>query len=313
MLQAHQQHRANLHLGRFFGREKIVKDTAPRRRHMTRAMFAVRNLLDSHTFTLQSLLIVSSLDPDPNGSSFGTSSGNSATRTPLRDASRDRSFGKFRLHLAHEFPSRRYRYPAWASNPSDRTHTEPDTIQSPKNPARSPETVLRPPCCRPSRLPVSRTYYAISRMYMQYVAYAQVKTLPARIRQWRTISSWNSSNRTSPEKAHLKLVGNTMDNQLFADLVASMQQHNETIAGTRKPARVTKVDAQSIKVLRARAGLTQEKFAALIQVDLSTLRNWEQGRREPTGPAKALIRAITNDPKHVLKALEVGATVRKAG
>ena len=60
-------------------------------------------------------------------------------------------------------------------------------------------------------------------MYMQYVAYAQVKTLPARIRQWRTISSWNSSNRTSPEKAHLKLVGNTMDNQLFADLVASMQ------------------------------------------------------------------------------------------
>ena len=101
-----------------------------------------------------------------------------------------------------------------------------------------------------------------------------------------------------------------MDNQLFADLVASMQQHNETIAGTRKPARVTKVDAQSIKVLRARAGLTQEKFAALIQVDLSTLRNWEQGRREP---AKALIRAITNDPKHVLKALEVRATMRKAG
>lgn len=63
----------------------------------------------------------------------------------------------------------------------------------------------------------------------------------------------------------------------------------------------------------ARAGLTQEKFAALIQVDLSTLRNWEQGRREPTGPAKALIRVITNDPKDVLKALEVGATMRKAG
>ena len=104
-----------------------------------------------------------------------------------------------------------------------------------------------------------------------------------------------------------------MDKKLFADLVESMQQHNEIIAGTRKPARTTKVDAQSIKVLRAKAGLTQEKFAALIQVDLSTLRNWEQGRRDPTGPAKALIRAITNDPKHVLKALEVRATMRKAG
>jgi len=46
-----------------------------------------------------------------------------------------------------------------------------------------------------------------------------------------------------------------MDKKLFADLVESMQQHNEIIAGTRKPARATKVDAQSIKVLRARAGL----------------------------------------------------------
>jgi putative transcriptional regulator len=102
-----------------------------------------------------------------------------------------------------------------------------------------------------------------------------------------------------------------MDKKLFDDLVESMLQQNEVIAGTRKPARITTVDAQSIKVLRARAGLTQEEFAALIQVDLSTLRNWEQGRREPTGSAKALIRAITNDPKHVPKALEVGATMRK--
>jgi hypothetical protein len=38
-----------------------------------------------------------------------------------------------------------------------------------------------------------------------------------------------------------------MDKKLFADLVESMQQHNEIIAGTRKPARATKVDAQSIK------------------------------------------------------------------
>ena len=104
-----------------------------------------------------------------------------------------------------------------------------------------------------------------------------------------------------------------MDKKLFADLVESMQQHNEIISGTRKAARVTKVDGQSIKVLRSKAGLTQEKFAALIQVDLSTLRNWEQGRREPTGPAKALIRAIMNDPKHVLKALGVRESMRKVG
>jgi hypothetical protein len=47
-----------------------------------------------------------------------------------------------------------------------------------------------------------------------------------------------------------------MDKKLFAELVESMQQHNEIIAGTRKPAGVIKLDAQSIKVLRASAGLT---------------------------------------------------------
>ena len=38
-------------------------------------------------------------------------------------------------------------------------------------------------------------------------------------------------------------------------------------------------------------------------MNLGTLRNWEQGRREPTGPAKALLRAISKDPLHVLAAL----------
>ena len=50
-------------------------------------------------------------------------------------------------------------------------------------------------------------------------------------------------------------------------------------------------------------GLTQEKFCKLIDVKMGTLKNWEQGRREPTGPAKALLRAIKNDPEHVLTAL----------
>jgi putative transcriptional regulator len=58
-----------------------------------------------------------------------------------------------------------------------------------------------------------------------------------------------------------------------------------------------------VKEIRKATGLTQAKFAALIDVQLGTLRNWEQGRREPTGPAKALLRAIYNDPKNVIQAL----------
>ena len=57
------------------------------------------------------------------------------------------------------------------------------------------------------------------------------------------------------------------------------------------------------KLLRRRLGMTQAQFARALRVPLSTLRNWEQGRREPTGPAKALLRAIKNNPQAVLKEL----------
>ena len=63
------------------------------------------------------------------------------------------------------------------------------------------------------------------------------------------------------------------------------------------------VDAIAIKALRSKTGLSQPKFAALLHVSVGTLRNWEQGLREPTGPAKALLMAISRDPTHVLKAL----------
>lgn len=94
-----------------------------------------------------------------------------------------------------------------------------------------------------------------------------------------------------------------MDNKLFEKLYESMTQMNEIIEGERTPSREFVVDAVHVKDIRKKTGLTQEKFCRLIDVNLGTLRNWEQGRREPTGPAKALLRAISNDPAHVLAAL----------
>jgi putative transcriptional regulator len=94
-----------------------------------------------------------------------------------------------------------------------------------------------------------------------------------------------------------------MNKKLFAKLVDSMKEMNEIAAGKRKPSRTFQVDAGSVKVLRAKIGLSQPEFAALLHVDVGTLRNWEQGRREPTGPAKALLTAIQRDPENVLKAL----------
>jgi putative transcriptional regulator len=86
-------------------------------------------------------------------------------------------------------------------------------------------------------------------------------------------------------------------------LIDAIVEADEILRGVRKPSREFRVDATSIKALRARLELSQAKFAVLLDIDLGTLRNWEQGRREPTGPAKALLRALRNDPEAVLSAL----------
>jgi putative transcriptional regulator len=58
-----------------------------------------------------------------------------------------------------------------------------------------------------------------------------------------------------------------------------------------------------VRTVRALTGLSQPKFAELLGIELATLRNWEQGRRSPTGPARALLRAIRNRPIEVVQAL----------
>ncbi len=100
-----------------------------------------------------------------------------------------------------------------------------------------------------------------------------------------------------------------MDKKLFSKLVESMTQMNEIVRGERVPSREFVVDALGVREIRKATGLTQSEFAAIVDVQLSTLRNWEQGRRAPTGPARALFRALRADPKNVLRALE---TAREA-
>lgn len=90
----------------------------------------------------------------------------------------------------------------------------------------------------------------------------------------------------------------------FDELLESVQQMDEIVKGERAPSREFHVDAIQVKKIRKATGLTQVKFAQRIGIEIGTLRNWEQGRREPTGPAKALLTAIKNDPKNVLQALE---------
>ncbi|MEG0119289.1 MAG: transcriptional regulator, partial [Pseudomonas sp.] len=84
--------------------------------------------------------------------------------------------------------------------------------------------------------------------------------------------------------------------RFFDELMESVQEMDEILRGERKPSREFYVDALLVKEIRKATGMTQAKFAALIDVQLGTLRNWKQSRRVPTGPAKALLKAIHNDP-----------------
>jgi putative transcriptional regulator len=63
-------------------------------------------------------------------------------------------------------------------------------------------------------------------------------------------------------------------------------------------------DAVYAKGIRARAKLTQAEFAARIGVPIETVRNWEQGKRSPRGPARALLKVIDQAPQVAFAVLD---------
>jgi len=64
-----------------------------------------------------------------------------------------------------------------------------------------------------------------------------------------------------------------------------------------------KDDAAYTRDIRAATKLTQAEFAARIGVPIETVRNWEQGKRSPRGPARALLKVIETDPDFCFAAL----------
>jgi putative transcriptional regulator len=61
----------------------------------------------------------------------------------------------------------------------------------------------------------------------------------------------------------------------------------------------------AVRDLRRRAQLTQTEFAAKLGVPVETIRNWEQGKRAPRGPARALLAVFAHAPETVFAALAV--------
>jgi putative transcriptional regulator len=74
-------------------------------------------------------------------------------------------------------------------------------------------------------------------------------------------------------------------------------------AGAVRAGRWRTVWPLDVAAIRAKTGLSQDRFARAFQISPHTLRNWEQGRRVPDGPARALLLAIDRDPKALMRAL----------
>ncbi len=84
---------------------------------------------------------------------------------------------------------------------------------------------------------------------------------------------------------------------------------NEALAhakGQTNDVRVHIPEAIDVAAVRSRTGLTQAAFSQAIGVSAATLRNWEQGRRMPEGPARVLLAMLARNPRIVQETLSRG-------
>jgi putative transcriptional regulator len=94
-----------------------------------------------------------------------------------------------------------------------------------------------------------------------------------------------------------------MDKEMFEELVASVLEMDEIVKGKKNGFRRFEFPDPEVKLIRERLGVSQDTFAIILGVSKRTVENWEQGRRNPTGPARSLLRIVEADPEYALRAL----------
>ncbi len=94
-----------------------------------------------------------------------------------------------------------------------------------------------------------------------------------------------------------------MKSKMFKELLGSVREGGAILRGQRRASRRFVVEAARVRAIRERTSLSQTEFADLIGVSVKTLQNWEQDRRQPTGPAAALLRIIAQEPRLAVRAI----------
>lgn len=113
----------------------------------------------------------------------------------------------------------------------------------------------------------------------------------------------------SAKKSARKLSGKPpKKSDLFDSMMEGIEDMQAYLAGDRGRVVVHHVhtpDADAIKVMRARFGMTQKHFAESFGFPIDCIKNWESGRRTPDTSAQLLLRVIERNPKAVIDALHV--------
>jgi len=94
-----------------------------------------------------------------------------------------------------------------------------------------------------------------------------------------------------------------MKDEMFNELLESVKQAGDIRKGKREPSRYSIIEEHDVVAIREKYDMTQQEFSSLLGISVGTLRNWEQGRRKPQGPAKVLLKIAEKRPKAILDSL----------
>jgi putative transcriptional regulator len=111
----------------------------------------------------------------------------------------------------------------------------------------------------------------------------------------RQLTARPARYRSSPRNARASALTNDQIHAAALEDPDAQPLTPERLAAMRQTPR--------LKIIRRALGLTREEFAARFQIPLGTLRDWEQGAKEPDQAARAYLRAIAGDPDAVHRAL----------
>jgi len=87
------------------------------------------------------------------------------------------------------------------------------------------------------------------------------------------------------------------------ELIESLHQAVDHAEGRSQSVRVTVVEVPDVRAIRRGLRMSQQEFSRIYRIPLATLKNWEQGRRQPDAPAAAYLQVIANRPREAREAL----------